>query len=234
MSKFHNHRFPNESDEYRRARDRLLEQEIALRQQIEAVAAARRALPLGGEVPQDYLFDDGGPAASTAAPGRVKLSQLFVPGKPSLVLYSFMYGPQAQRPCPSCTSIIDSLDGAAPHLEQRINLAIVARSPLPRLRAFAAQRGWRHIRLLSSAASSYNLDYLAETAEGNQMPILNIFGREGAGTVHHRYASELLYAPCEDNQNQRHVDSLWPLWNVLDLTPQGRGQDWYPQLSFGG
>src|ERR1700750_3101495 len=173
--------FPGESAEYRAARNRLLEQEIELRRAMEAVAAAGRRLPPGGVVPEDYIFHSQGPDGS---PAEVRLSELFAPGKDSLVIYSMMFprardddspGPQAgqtallplaEGPCPSCTALLDQLDGAAEHAAQHVNLAVAAKAPLERILTFAAERGWRQLRLLSSADSTYNLDYLAETADG--------------------------------------------------------------------
>jgi predicted dithiol-disulfide oxidoreductase (DUF899 family) len=186
--------FPGESVDYRAARDRLLAQEIELRRATEAVAAARRALPPGGVVPQDYVFQREG---ADATPTDVRLSELFAPGKDSLVIYNFMFprdpgderpGPQAgqtallplaEGPCPSCTALLDQLDGAAEHASQRINLAVVAKSPLARIVAFATERGWRRLRLLSSATTTYNRDYHGQTAEGWQRPMLNVFHRDG-------------------------------------------------------
>jgi predicted dithiol-disulfide oxidoreductase (DUF899 family) len=215
--------FPGESPEYRAARDRLLEAEVELKRHTEAVAAMRRELPPGGVIPQDYVFGQDG--------GEVRLSELFGPKHDTLVIYSFMYGPEAERPCPSCTSILDSLDGAAPHLAQRVALAVVAKSPSPRIRAFALERGWRNLRLLSSAKNDYNRDYQAETSDGSQMPILNVFTRRD-GEVRHFWATELLYAPWDAGQEPRHVDFIWPIWNVLDATPKGRGTDWSPRLEY--
>src|SRR5512145_2853638 len=230
----HSERFPGESGEYRKARDRLLEAEIELRRSIEKVAALRRELPLGGPVPQDYEFEEcaaGAPDSQTAR--RVRMSELFEPGKANtLVIYSFMYGPKMERPCPSCTSILDSLDGGVLHAAQRVNVAVVAKSPIYRIHALARQRGWRNLRLLSSATNSYNRDYHAEDAKEAQLPVLNVFVRRGGG-IHHFYATELLFAPRDPGQEPRHVDSLWPLWNILDLTPEGRGKDWHPRLSYG-
>ncbi len=142
-------RFPSETDEYRQARNELLQAEIELRRQLEAVAAQRRRLPLGGQVPTDYSFEEC--ASGTDSTRTVRLSDLFENGKDSLVLYSFMYGPAMEAACPSCTSIIDALDGEAPHIMQRVNLAIVAKSPIQRFREHARARGWRNLRLLSSA-----------------------------------------------------------------------------------
>ena len=214
-------KFPNESRAYRHAREELLEAEIRLRRHTEQVAALRRALPPGG-VAQDYVFD--------AEEGRLGLSELFKRGE-SLVAYSFMYGPDMERPCPMCTSILDSLEGNARHITQRTNLVVIAKSPIERILAFARSRGWSRLRLLSSQGNSYNRDYHAETADGAQMPMLNVFRRDG-GTIRHFYGTELLYAKVEPGQNARHVDLIWPLWNVLDFTPEGRGSDWYPKLDY--
>jgi predicted dithiol-disulfide oxidoreductase (DUF899 family) len=238
--------FPGESAEYRAARDRLLEREIELRRVMEAVAAERRALPPGGVVPEDYVFQGAGPDGS---PTNVRLSELFAPGKDSLVIYSMMFprylgdtrpGPAAgetarlplgEGPCPSCTSLLDQLEGAAEHVTQRVNLVAVGKAPAQRILTFAKERGWRRLRLLSSAGNTYNRDYLAETPEGSQMPMLNVFHRDG-GTIRHFWGSELLYAPTEPGQDYRHVGTIEPLWNLLDLVPEGRGTDWEEQLQY--
>jgi predicted dithiol-disulfide oxidoreductase (DUF899 family) len=238
--------FPGESAEYRAARNRLLEQEIELRRATEAVAAARRRLPPGGIVPQDYVFQAQGPGGG---PAEVRLSELFGPGKDSLVIYSMMFPrdpsddrpgpvggqaallPLAQGPCPSCTAFLDQLDGAAEHAFQRVNLAAAAKAPIEQILAFAEERGWRRLRLLSSAGISYNRGYMAETPDGEQQPMLNVFHRDGE-TIRHFWASELFYAPEDPGQDPRHVGTLEPLWNLFDLTPEGRGTDWDEQLSY--
>jgi predicted dithiol-disulfide oxidoreductase (DUF899 family) len=130
--------------------------------------------------------------------------------------------PLAETPCPSCTSILDSLDGAAPHLAQRINLAVVAKSDPARIATFAQERGWRRLRLLSSRNNTYNRDYHAETPAGDQLPILNVFVRDG-DQIRRSWATELLFMPLGGGDGPRHVDSIWPIWNVLDMTPDGRG-----------
>ena len=220
----HDMRYPNESPAYRRERDALLDAEMALRRQVEAVAALRRALPPGGTLKEDYLFEEGAQASP------VRMSALFG-DKPELVVYSFMYGPNVEQPCPSCTSIIDSLDGAAPHVAQRTNLVVVAKSPISRFLAFADERHWTRVRLLSSAGNSYNADYHAEDAKGAQWPVLNVFTRHD-GVIRHAYATELMFAPREPGQDPRHVDMIWPLWNLLDYTPEGRGAEFRPKLSY--
>jgi len=222
--------FPGESLEYRMARSRLLQQEVALRRATEAVAEARRELPPGGIVPQDYVFQQAGPSGT---PTEVRMSELFVRGLNTLVIYNFMF-PRAlddEGPCPSCTSMLDALDGAAQHITQRINFAVVAKAPVPRLLAHAHQRGWRGLRLLSSAGTTYNRDYFGEDIEGAQRPMLNVFRREGE-VIRHFWGSELFDAPTEPGQEPRHIDSIDPQWNLFDFTPEGRGTDWYPELSY--
>jgi predicted dithiol-disulfide oxidoreductase (DUF899 family) len=225
-------RFPGESNAYRDARDSLLKAEIELRRQIEAVAAQRRKLPLGGVVPHDYAFDEWD--AGTNKARRVRLSELFADGKDTLVLYNFMFVPGAkglplEEGCPSCTSILDAVDGAASHLVQQINFAVVAKAPIEQFRAHAKSRGWSHARLLSSANNTYNRDYNAETADG-QLPIASVFRRRD-GAIHHTWSSELFFVPGDPGQDMRHVDFMWPMWSVLDLTPGGRG-DWHPELDY--
>jgi predicted dithiol-disulfide oxidoreductase (DUF899 family) len=179
----------------------------------------------------------------------VRLSELFAPGKDSLVIYSFMFprdpaderpGPAsgetallalAEGPCPSCTALLDQLDGAAEHAAQQVNLAVVAKSPVERILTFAEERGWRRLRLLSSAANTYNRDYLGETPEGFQRPMLNVFHRDGE-TIRHFWGSELFYAPTDPGQDPRHVGTLEPVWNLFDLTPEGRPTNWDEQLSY--
>lgn len=216
-------RFPNEPDDYRRARNELLEAEKRLRRQIEEVAVLRRKLPLGGKVPEDYVFDE-------AAGVETRLSELFG-DKKTLVLYSFMYGPPMERPCPSCTSMMDGLDGQAVHIRQRAAFAVVMRATIEKARAVADVRGWRHHRVISSANNSFNRDYFAEREGGGQNPLVHVFTKTASGDVHHFWSSELLFVEPEPNQDPRHADLMWPLWNILDLTPEGRGE-FYPRLSY--
>ena len=239
-------KLPGESAEYRAARDRLLEREIDLRRATEAVAAARRELPPGGRVKLDYVFQGAG---LDGAPTDVRLSELFEPGKDSLVIYSFMFprdpddqtpGPRdgatarlplAEGPCPSCAALLDQLDGAADHASQRLSFAVVAKAPLPQVLAFAREHGWRRLRLLSSAGNTYNADYFAETPDGVQRPMLTVFHRDGE-VIRHFWSSELLYAPSDPGQEPRHVGTLEPLWNLFDLTPEGRPAGWVEQFSY--
>ena len=226
-------RFPNESDEYRAERAELLKAEKELRRRVEEVAARRRRLPLGGELAQNYTFEEGprdlrAPESAT----KVRFSQLFEPGKDTLVVYSFMYGPQMEKPCPMCTSMLDALDAEAPHITQRVNLVVAAKSPIRRIREHARSRGWTRLRLVSTAGTTYNRDYHGEAEDGDQIPSLNVFVRRG-DKIHHFYNSELLFAETPEGQDPRHVDPIWPLWNLFDFTPEGRGKDWYPKLAYG-
>jgi predicted dithiol-disulfide oxidoreductase (DUF899 family) len=232
----HDVRFPGESTDYREARDDLLRAELELRAAGEAVAAQRRRLPLGGPVPEDYEFEEWDTGTGTAR--AVRLSELFEPGKDTLFLYSFMFlkGPDGEplfSPCPACTSIIDAVSGQSRHLTQQINLAVCSRVPVARLRAHAFSRGWAPIRMLSSAHNSYNHDYHAETPDGSQLPLASVFVRRD-GAIHHSWSSELLFAPREPGIHPRHVDFMWPVWNILDTTPEGRGSDFDLALEYEG
>jgi predicted dithiol-disulfide oxidoreductase (DUF899 family) len=238
--------FPGESAEYRAARDRLLGEEIELRRATEAVASARRGLPPGGAVTEDYVFRGTGTGGAAT---DVRLSELFAPGKDSLVIYSFMFPrdpgderpapatgatallPLAEGPCPSCVAFLDQLEGAAEHATQQVNLAVVAKAPLPRILDFAGERGWRRLSLLSSAGNTYNRDYLAETEKGEQRPMLNVFHRDG-DAIRHFWGSELFYAAVDPGQDPRHVGTLEPVWNLFDLTPEGRPSNWDEQLRY--
>jgi predicted dithiol-disulfide oxidoreductase (DUF899 family) len=237
---------PGESPRYRAARDRLLEREIELRRAMEAVAAARRELPPGGPLKRDYVFQGAG---ADGAPSDVRLSDLFAPGKDSLVMYSFMFprdpgdrtpGPRegetarlplAEGPCPSCAALLDQLDGAVEHASQHLNFVVVAKAPLPRVLTFARERGWRRLRLLSCASNTFNADYFAETPDGSQRPMMTVFHREG-DAIRHFWSSELLYAPTDPGQEPRHVGTLEPLWNLFDLSPEGRPVRWVEQFSY--
>jgi predicted dithiol-disulfide oxidoreductase (DUF899 family) len=237
--------FPGESTEYRAARERLLGQEVELRRAMEAVATARRDLPPGGAVPKDYVFETTG---ADGSPTAIRLSELFASGNDSLVVYHFMFprgyrgerpGPRAGRaaqlpledgPCPSCVALLDQLDGAAEHASQWINFAVVANAPLDHLRTWAEERGWRHLRLVSSAGNTFSRDYFGETAQGSPVPMLNVFEREG-GTIRHFWGAELTYAPLDPGQDHRSVGTLEPLWNMFDLTREGR-PDWDEQIDY--
>jgi predicted dithiol-disulfide oxidoreductase (DUF899 family) len=233
--------YPNESAEYRAARNALLNEEIALRAQIETVAAKRRALPHGGEVPEDYVFERMG---KNGTPEKVRMSDLFGPHD-TLILYSFMYGPERELPCPGCTHLLDGIDGAARHIGQRAALHIVAKSPIARLAAWADDRGWNHLSLLSTAGNSYDADYFGDTSklsarmraqhgvpngENWDETIFNVFKKKD-GVIRHFWGSELGYAPPAPDQHHRAGDLADPLWGLLDMTPDGRG-DFFPKVHY--
>lgn len=240
--------FPNETAEYRAARNTLLDEEIALRRHMEAVAAQRRALPPGGKVPENYEFEGIG---ESGQPTRITLSQLFRDGTDSLVIYNYMFPryktdtrdaatsgntarlSKLEQPCPSCTGLIDQLDAAAQHFEAGGgNFAVAAKAPLDQLVGVARDRGWRHVRLLSSAGCpNFRRDYHGEDEEGQQAPMTLVFKRARDGSIRFFWASELMFAPLDPGQDQRAAGTLEPFWNLFDLTPSGR-PDFEEQLQY--
>lgn len=219
----HAKRFPGESAEYRTAREALLREEVELRRHVERVAEQRRALPVGGVV-DDYVFH--------GVDGEIRLADLFAPGQHTLVLYNFMFGPEMENACPMCTSFLDGLNGNVRHITQQASLAVVAKSPLPRILEYAERRGWGDLVLVSSADNSFNRDYHGEDGNGDQESIIHVFTKDADGAVRHRYSSELIFVPGDPGQDTRHIDAGWPLWNILDLTPTGRGSAWYPRREY--
>lgn len=219
-------RIPGESAEWRAARDTLLEAESALRAQTEAVASMRRALPEGPPPAGRYRF-----APADGADG-VGLEDLFENGRQTLFFYSFMFAPQSgQGACPMCVAMLDSLDAAAPHISDRISLAVAAKASPQALRDFAENRGWGNLRLYSTC-DAYNGDYGCETADGAQLPMAHVWTRR-TGDVRYFWGSELFHRRDPDwPAHPRHVDAIWPLWNVLDMTPDGRGEAWFPKLDY--
>lgn len=215
-------RFPNESPEYRVARSALLAEEIELRRHIERVAAQRRALPLGGKVikPYSFLGDDG-------LTGLVGLFR----GKDTLAVYSFMFGPQRARPCPMCTALLGPLDRNAADIEQQIALAVVARSPLDRLRSYGVERGWRSLRLFEDTTGDYSRDYLALAPDGSESGLFNVFTQRD-GIISHFWSDEIGTGTADPGEDPRAAPELAPLWNILDLTPRGRAPTWYPKLEY--
>lgn len=216
--------FPNEPDGYRAARMGLARAEEELLQQTHRVAELRRKLPLGGPVPEDYAFTALG---SDGGERTVRMSELLPDGVDTLIVYSYMFSPQMERPCPMCSSVIDGLDSAATTISSRATLAVAAEASVEQLHAFARERGWSRIQLLSAAGTSYNRDYRGLDAEGNVSAALNVFTMHN-GQLHHFWASESAEGAGDSEGGP--VDMVWPLWNLLDLTPAGRGEDWYPGL----
>jgi len=214
--------FPSESPEYRVARNALLAEEIELRRHIERIAALRRALPPGGEVPEDYAFD--------SREGIVRLSQLFG-DKDTLLIYSMMFGPQRERACPMCTAMLTSWDGTARNLRERVALAVTARSPIERLLGFKKERDWQNLQLYSDPKGDYTRAYV-DAADGD-VPSLSVFKRSD-GKVRHFWSGEMSGEMADPGQDPRGATDLDPLWTILDLTPAGRGASWYPKLEYAG
>jgi predicted dithiol-disulfide oxidoreductase (DUF899 family) len=214
-------RHPNETDEYRRARQELLVEEIELRRHAEQVAALRRALPPGGEVPQDYHFvaEDG---------SDVSLRELFGEHD-TLIIYSYMFGPQREAPCPMCTSLMGGLDHKITDLRQRVAIAFTARSPIERLIKAKKARGWTDIPVYSDQRGDYTRDYVS--AEDGDMPAYNVFTRRD-GVIRHFWSDEITGEMADPGQDPRGAVEMDPLWLLLDTVPEGRGTDWHPQLGY--
>lgn len=221
LAKQNRARFPNESKDYRRARNALLAEEIELRRHIERVAEQRRQLPPGGEVTGDYRFE--------GEDGPVSLADLFG-DKETLVLYSYMFGPQRERPCPMCTSLMSSWEEKVPDIEQRVALAMVARSPIDRLVAAKQARGWTKLKVYSDTDGDFTRDYVS--AEDADVPAYNVFTRK-SGTIRHFWSGEMGGETADPGQDPRGAPDMDPLWTILDTTPEGRGTDWYPKLEYG-
>lgn len=229
--------FPNESSEYRKARNALLKREVELRLELESIAVERRALPPGPIVRDDYLFDAWNEAGKLT---KVHLSDLFRKGSDTLFLYHYMFPrnskddrpkprgsanlPLEQGPCPSCTLLLDQWDCVIPYLEGAdISFATVTKAPIEQVRAFARGHGWRNVTLVSAVDNDFKRDFHGEDEDGEQQPIMTVFHREQDGTIRMSWASELLYEQLmEPDLDPRHVGTIEPYWGFLDLTPRGR------------
>ena len=223
-------RLANESREYLQKREELRLAEMGMFRTIERVAALRRALPAGAEL-SDYVFQEG-PRDLNASDGPsspVRLSELFTAQGRPLIVYHFMYGKRNTTACPMCTMWIDTLNGVAPHLARNVDLAIVAAADVPTLRAYGRARGWHNLRLLSACDNTFKYDFRSEDREGNQDSTLSVFTRDAAGTLRHFYTT---HPWLDENINERGIDLFQPVYNMLDLTPQGRG-NWYASLDYG-
>ncbi|MHC2333655.1 DUF899 family protein [Bradyrhizobium sp. USDA 4454] len=213
-------RFPNESDAYRRARQALLVEEIELRRHIERVAALRRALPPGGEVAKRYEF--------TGESGAASLADLFG-NKQTLIIYSYMFGPQREKPCPMCTSFMGTWEEKLPDIEQRVSFVFTARSPIARLIEAKRARGWTRHRIYSDGSGDYTRDYVNK--DDSDLPGYNVFTRHD-GTIRHFWSGEMGSGTKDPGQDPRGAPDMDPLWTLLDTTREGRGADWYPKLSY--
>jgi predicted dithiol-disulfide oxidoreductase (DUF899 family) len=215
-------RYPNESAEYRAARTALLAEEIELRRHIERVAAQRRALPPGGPVIGDYRFEtETGPSDFAGLFG----------GHQTLGLYSYMFGPQRERPCPMCTNLLSAWDGNALDIAQRLSLVVIATSPIERLIAWKQERGWKNLRMATDLDGAYSRDYFGLAPDGSEIPAFNIFSRRD-GTIRHFWSGEMTGPTADPGQDPRGAPDPGPMWAILDQTPEGRGTDWYPKLEY--
>jgi predicted dithiol-disulfide oxidoreductase (DUF899 family) len=223
MAAKRNNRFPGESPAYAAARQALLAEEIEVRRHRTRVADQRRALPPGPVIEKDYRFVDADGA-------ELGLIDLFG-DHDTLVTYFWMYGPQRARPCPMCTNLLGPLNGNAADIKQRAALKILGRSTVERQRAFAAERGWADLDFLQTLGDDYARDLGVLTPEGDEYPALVVYRREG-GHVRLFWAGEISGEMADPGQDPRGAVDIAPLWNILDLTPEGRAPDWYPKLSY--
>lgn len=216
--------FPGESDAYRNARQALLADEIQFRRDMTRLSEQRRALPPGPIIGKDYRFTNGN--------GKdIGLSDLFG-DHDSLVTYFWMYGPQRERPCPMCTNWLGAVNGNAADIKQRTALKILGRSPVERQLAFAAERGWKHLDFVQTIGDDYARDLKLLNDDGTENPALVVFKREG-DDVRLFWASEMSMELADPGQDPRDAPDVASLWSILDLTPEGRGTDWYPKLEYG-
>lgn len=213
---------PNESAEYRRARNALLAEEIELRRHLERVAQMRRELPPGGAVTKDYRFE--------GEAGPVTLADLFG-DKDTLIVYNFMFGPARKALCPSCTSFMATWEKKMADVEQLVAFVMVARSPIARILEAKASRGWKNLKMFSDPSGDYTRDYVS--AGDEDMPGYSVFTRKD-GTIRHFWSGEMGGETADPGQDPRGAPDFDPLWILLDTTPAGRGTDWYPKLSYPG
>lgn len=214
--------FPGEDESYTKARKSLLAEEIDLRRKMARVAEQRRQLP-PGPLMKDYRFKD-------ANGSELGLADLFG-GHDTLVSYFWMYGPERERPCPMCTNWLGSVDGNANDLKQRVAFKIFGRSPVERQKAFALERGWQALDFLQLAGDDYARDFRLLNADGGENPALAVFKKSGNG-VRLFWKSEMTSEMADPGQDPRDAPDIASLWNILDLTPSGRGTDWYPSLEY--
>jgi predicted dithiol-disulfide oxidoreductase (DUF899 family) len=223
-------KFEGESEAYRKLRNQLLEAEIALKDQTERVAVLRRQLPTGPLVATDYVFREGPADIRDESPANfrdVRLSELFAPGKDSLIVDHMMWSPKDELPCRMCNMWADGYAGIAQHVSDKVNFVLVSKVEIARLREWGRLRGWDKIRLLSSHASTFNRDYHAEDEKG-QRPAVSVFRRAPDGKIHFTYTTEMSHAPG----HHRGIDPFSPVWHLYDLLPEGR-ENWMPKHFYG-
>jgi predicted dithiol-disulfide oxidoreductase (DUF899 family)/uncharacterized protein YndB with AHSA1/START domain len=193
----------------------VLKEEIALRDHAERVAEMRRALPLPDPLEDDYTL-------TAQDDTLVRFSELFG-DKDEMLVYHLMFHPDEDEACPMCSMWVDGYNAIAPHVQRRAAFVVVAKAPIGKLRAWAKRRGWDRIPVYSSYSTTFNKDFHAEDAEGNQRPVISAFKRDGE-KIYNTYQKCAELVPDEE---YRGIDLLSPVWNLLDLTPSGRGE-WLP------
>jgi len=214
--------FPGEDESYTKARKSLLAEEIDLRRRMTRVAEQRRQLP-PGPLMKDYLFKDADGA-------ELGLAELFG-DHDTLVTYFWMYGPDRERPCPMCTNWLGAVNGNGNDIKQRVALKILGRSPVERQRAFAQERGWQALDFVQTVGDDYARDFRLLNADGSENPALAVFKRNGSG-IRLFWKSEMTAEMADPGQDPRDAPDIASLWSILDLTPGGRGTDWYPSLEY--
>lgn len=214
--------FPGEDEAYSKARKSLLAEEIDLRRRMTRVAEQRRQLP-PGPLMKEYLFRDGNGA-------ELGLAELFG-DHDTLVTYFWMYGPERDRPCPMCTNWLGAVNGNGNDIKQRVALKILGRSPVERQKAFAQERGWQALDFVQTVGDDYARDFRLLNADGSENPALAVFKRNGSG-IRLFWKSEMTAEMADPGQDPRDAPDIASLWSILDLTPSGRGTDWYPSLEY--
>lgn len=215
--------FPGASADYETARKALLAEEIEFRRHMTRLAEQRRALPPGPVIRKNYRFRD-------EQAFEVGLRDLFG-DKDTLVTYFWMYGPQRERPCPMCTNWLGAVNGNAADIKQRVSLKILGRSPVERQYAFAQERGWRDLNFVQTVGDDYASDLGVLMPDGSEFPALVVFKRDG-DEVRLFWTSAMTREMADPGQDPRDAPDIASLWSVLDLTPDGRGTDWYPKLKY--
>jgi predicted dithiol-disulfide oxidoreductase (DUF899 family) len=215
--------FAGESPEYRKAREALVAEEIEFRRRMTRLTEQRRSLPPGPVIEKDYRFKDANGSESG-------LLDLF--GRhDALVTYFWMFGPQRERPCPMCTNWLGAVNGNAADIKQRVALKVLGRSPVPRQLAFAQERGWRDLDFVQTIGDDYAKDIGSLKSDGAEWAAITVFRRDG-DKVRLFWAAEMTADMADPGEDPRLAPDVASLWSILDLTPDGRGTDWYPKLSY--
>lgn len=215
--------FSGESDDYARARESLLAEEIEVRRHLTRLTRQRQQLPPGPVIEKDYRFKDANGA-------DVSLADLFGEHD-TLITYFWMYGPARERPCPMCTNFLGGANGNAADVKQRAAFKILGRSPVERQKAFAMERGWQGLDFVQTVSDDYASDLGMLGDDGAEFPGFTVYCKDG-DKVRVFYAAEMPFEAADPGQDPRGPVDIAPLWNILDMTPEGRGEDWYPKLDY--